>query len=232
MTNSHGNIGTPMVISTAQHLFQNFVSIPSFKQRSLRLFRPYYFFIKLQFPSIFPWLSVLKLIYSPHYITFSGNCIPVSSGSDPRFTWTSSNHVLLHVSQRAGKSGGSSTRWHGLSSFLKPQKPLGTPSWDQGLGKERDWDYPPKNSMGKQVQKTTSVIYLHVHFCFHTVCVHSSGTSYGQELLEAQLHLIISTWGSQRGQAAGKKQVVPAWIFLASWKCLWAKQVETRETMG
>lgn len=38
------------------------------------------FFIKSQFPSIFQyfvWLSALKLIYSPHYIILSGNCIPV-----------------------------------------------------------------------------------------------------------------------------------------------------------
>lgn len=46
--------------------------------------------------------------------------------------------------------------------------------------------------MGKQAQKITDVIYLHAHFCFRTSCVHSSGTIYGQELLEAQLHPIIS----------------------------------------
>lgn len=52
--------------------------------------------------------------------------------------------------------------------------------------------------MEKQAQKTTSVIYPHVHFCFHTVCVDSSGKNYGQELLEAQLHLTISTTGARQ----------------------------------
>lgn len=130
MTNSHGHVGTPMVISTAQNVFQNSVSIPSFKQRSVWLFPPNYFLklnhsFQMFLPDFLPLNSFIPLSRS-----FLGNCIPVFSQEvvGPRFTWTSSNHVVLHISQRSGRCGGSSTRWHGLSFFLEPQKPLGTPS--------------------------------------------------------------------------------------------------------
>lgn len=53
--------------------------------------------------------------------------------------------------------------------------------------------------MGKQAQKTTSALDLPVHLCFHTVCVHSSGTNYGQALLEEQLHLITSHMSQKDG---------------------------------
>lgn len=42
---SHDNTGTFKFILTAQNLLQNSLSVPSFKQRSMKLFPPYFFFL-------------------------------------------------------------------------------------------------------------------------------------------------------------------------------------------
>lgn len=85
------------------------------------------FLLNHSFQVFLPDFLHLHSIYSPQYIIFSRNCIPVFPQEvvGPKFTWTSSNHVLLHVSQRAVKSGASSTICHGPSFSLKASEAPG-----------------------------------------------------------------------------------------------------------
>lgn len=138
----------------------------------------------------------------------------------PRFTWTSSNHVLCHVSQTAGKNGWSSTRWHGLSFFLKPQKPLGTAFWDQGLGGEIETIHPGSLWGSKPRRPLLLLIFLFTFASILCVCTAQEQTMVKHSWKNSSI-ISPPTWVRKMGQAAGKRQVAPAWLFLASQKCLW-----------
>lgn len=128
----------------------------------------------------------------------------------PKLTWASSNHVLLHVSQRAGKSGG---RWHGLSFFLKLQKPLGSSLLRPGTRR--------RESLRLSTQEVYAEASPEDHFCYLSSCsLLFPYCVYAQLRNKLWSSILGSTAASyhlhKRGQAAEKSQVAPAWLFLAS----------------